>query len=84
MAFAFLEVEEEDPKYALNSSIASFSDAWVDGHSKRLNKCLNARCRDLIEVNTDGYNYASTSYLQTHRVDFLHRTVKDFFLNTKA
>ena len=71
----FLAIEKKDPDYALHE-IPPFETAdKVNTVSIRMRKYVNARCKDLLEVHTmsseDGKNFTS-------RVDFLHRSVRDF------
>jgi hypothetical protein len=89
---ACLEKDMEDPDYALNSEIQSFTEEEVIHTSQMMRKYVNARCKDLLEVtgcDEAGIMYESqfdvlppTDTYVRYRVDFLHRTVRDF-LRTK-
>jgi hypothetical protein len=80
LAFQFLETEEENPNYALEIHPAPYSDDEAEAIHKRMKGRLNARCKDLLEVNAD----PSQSGISKYKVDFLHRTVRDFFVNTNV
>jgi hypothetical protein len=78
LAYSFFEQEEENPNYALELLAAPYPAGVLDAIHKRMKKRLNARCKDLLEVNADPSGIGFFKY----RVDFLHRTVRDFFINT--
>ncbi|KAL2872593.1 uncharacterized protein BJX67DRAFT_376398 [Aspergillus lucknowensis] len=80
LAFYFLEQEEIDKEYALNARLAEMSAEDIDQISENMKKRINARCRDLLETKKDQYQVLFKRY----QVDFLHRTVRDFFLETTA
>jgi hypothetical protein len=48
--------------------------------SERMKIRINARCRDLLETTI----YPEEKLFDRYQVDFLHRTVRDFFLETSA
>ncbi|KAH0536562.1 hypothetical protein FGG08_006570 [Glutinoglossum americanum] len=80
LAFEFLDKERENPDYALKAQIIPYQDPEIRSIYEKTKKRLNARCRDLLEVNIDS---SEVSFLM-YKVDFLHRTVRDFFLQTNA
>jgi hypothetical protein len=80
LAFTFLERERENPNYALEVHAAPYPDHAMGAIHRRMKERLNARCRDLLEVNID----SSESGIFKYKVDFLHRTVRDFFVDTNA
>jgi hypothetical protein len=82
LAFKFLgEEKHKDKDYALKAPIRSYSsDEFEDIHSTMKIR-LNARCKDLLELIEDT---SETTLMYRYRVDFLHRTVRDFFLKTGA
>lgn len=80
LAFEFLETEEENPSYALEIYPAPYSDDQAEEVYTRMKGRLNARCKDLLEINTD----LSETGISKRKVDFLHRTVRDFFVNTNV
>ncbi|KAK7946224.1 uncharacterized protein PG986_010545 [Apiospora aurea] len=80
-AYEFLDQERADPNFAL--SIGDGNNPPAKTHKstiQRMKKRLNARCKDLLEIT---YHQSDTSPF-TYQVDFLHRTVRDFFLGTNA
>jgi hypothetical protein len=80
MAFSFLEKEKENPSYALEIHTTPYPDDVVEAVHERMKERLNARCKDLLEVNVDPSESGPFKY----KVDFLHRTVRDFFVDTNA
>ncbi len=73
-AVSYCEKEKKDPDYAFNLKTRPFSDAEIEGTYETIQTRLNARCRDLLEVNTD----PNADLYFRYKVDFLHRTVRDF------
>ncbi|CZR61311.1 uncharacterized protein PAC_11207 [Phialocephala subalpina] len=57
-----------------------FTDEEIDSISGRMRKRINARCKDLVEVESRGSE--TPRLLNLPRVYFIHRTAKDF-LQTK-
>jgi hypothetical protein len=80
IAFHYLGMEKEDPNYAFKVKIQHpFEDKDVISISEKIRKHLNARCKDLIEVHhTIGRD--PTINVFWFRVEFLHRTVRDFLM----
>jgi hypothetical protein len=74
MAFSFLDEEKKDPDYALKADVRRLSAAEIGSTYDRMRTRLNARCKDLLEVN----DYDDEDTFFKYRVDFLHRTVRDF------
>ncbi|KAK1624060.1 hypothetical protein BDP81DRAFT_465006 [Colletotrichum phormii] len=66
LAFEFLEQEAESSSYALQMKLHD-----------RMKKRLNARGKDLLYVT---FHPAKNQFFQ-YQVDFLHRTVRDFFID---
>ncbi|KAE8441277.1 hypothetical protein EG329_005543 [Mollisiaceae sp. DMI_Dod_QoI] len=77
LAFFYLEKEMETPNSALEAPINPLSHSEVNGILERIRKNLNARCKDLIEVNLV---LDTSANIHRHTVDFLHRTVRDFLM----
>lgn len=90
MTYSMLDELETSPEYALHLERRVMSDMNIrSSHDMKLR--INARCKDLLEVtgvNTDNTSEKATcADLVRHRpetfsdyqVDFLHRTVRDFF-----
>ncbi|UZP35202.1 hypothetical protein NXS19_003018 [Fusarium pseudograminearum] len=78
LAFELLDREMDDPDYALTMQASPLTDIEIEAICKRSNTRLNARCGDLLYVTVD----PTETGLFRSQVDFLHRTVRDFFLDT--
>jgi NACHT domain/N-terminal domain on NACHT_NTPase and P-loop NTPases len=76
MAFSFLDKEKKNSDYALDAEICAFSESEIQSTYERMRKRLNAQCKDLLEVNE--YDEEGERTFLRYKVDFLHRTVKDF------
>ncbi|KAH7409565.1 hypothetical protein BKA64DRAFT_400156 [Cadophora sp. MPI-SDFR-AT-0126] len=72
----FLEIEKKDPDYALNEKPPFESAKQVNTTEIRMQKYVNARCKDLLEIHTPSRDDDKPP-LSTE-VDFLHRSVRDF------
>lgn len=70
--------EEENPDYAFRMTIHPLDKTYVLRRCRQLQKRVKARCNDLLEITYEKSSDAILSY----KVDFLHRTVRDF-LQTK-
>ncbi|KAH8686404.1 hypothetical protein BGZ61DRAFT_533946 [Ilyonectria robusta] len=80
LGFEFLEQEMVDPGYAIRMETRPLSAKAIAIIWQRLKKRLNARCRDLLYVHDEAGEVGLLSF----QVDFLHRTVRDFFLDTNV
>ncbi|KAH7360458.1 hypothetical protein BKA65DRAFT_421518 [Rhexocercosporidium sp. MPI-PUGE-AT-0058] len=83
MSYWFLD--QEDPDFAFKLGIESLSVQKTNARLKQMRKRLNACCKGLLEVQFyDSSNYndstLSSSVLFNWKVDFLHRTVRDFLI----
>jgi energy-coupling factor transporter ATP-binding protein EcfA2 len=78
LAFELLDREMDDPDYALTMQASPLTDVESEAICKRSNTRLNARCGDLLYVTVN----PTEIVLFKSQVDFLHRTVRDFFLDT--
>ncbi|KAK5995264.1 hypothetical protein PT974_03663 [Cladobotryum mycophilum] len=65
--FHVQEFEEEDEDYAINRSTESYSSQNRDSVIEQCQRRINAQCGGLLEIKHE-------------RVEFLHRTVRDFLL----
>lgn len=79
LALLFSFAEEEDPEFALKFPISRLSDSAIDERIIILRKRVNTGCRGLLEVTPDG----NDGY-QFHRIQYYHRTVKDYVETTRA
>jgi len=82
LAFKFLEEEQQRKDYALDSSVQPFELPQIKNICENMKRRLNARCKDLLEVIED--TSESSHIMFRYKADFLHRTVRDFFLETNA
>ena len=91
MTYCMLDNLETSPEYALNLECRLMSQTNIRSRHHDMKLRINARCKDLLEV-THVNNHDATGKVfradLTHRlpesfldyqVDFLHRTVRDFF-----
>ncbi|KIW23715.1 uncharacterized protein PV07_11894 [Cladophialophora immunda] len=80
LAFKFLDEESMDSDYALKAQVNTYTEVELVPIRDSMKKRLNARCRDLLEITAG----SSDLPLSESRVDFLHRTVKEFFSKTDS
>ncbi|KAF2260634.1 hypothetical protein CC78DRAFT_555500 [Lojkania enalia] len=64
--------DDEDPTAAINATIRPLTVSEQAERSETMRRRLNSRCKGLIGVSQYGNS-------NLERVEFLHRTVKDFF-----
>lgn len=74
----YVDAEEDDPQFYSKMPVAQLEQREMQARQEEMHKRLNGRCKGLLEVTQ--VQYADAPY--DCRVDFLHRTVKDF-LRTK-
>ncbi|KAH7308643.1 hypothetical protein B0I35DRAFT_99228 [Stachybotrys elegans] len=75
----YIDAEEDDPQIHLKLPVLALDAGELNARRDEMCKRLNGRCRGLLEVTR--VPNADTPY--EYRVDFLHRTVKDFLRTTK-
>lgn len=80
LAYECLEHEQTNAKYALDLSPQTYSRITTGRTHEQMKNRLNARCKDLLEVVED----PDETHIMKQKVDFLHRTVRDFFQDTTA
>ncbi|KAK5049488.1 hypothetical protein LTR84_004417 [Exophiala bonariae] len=80
VAYEFIEREQSDPEYALRGPVKLYSEDEIENIHHMMRKRLNAHCKDLLEVVQD--KATSLPPLWCYTVDFLHRTVQEFFRKT--
>jgi hypothetical protein len=85
ISLKYLVMEIDDVDYALKLEIAPISDEESYLLKSKWKKLLNNRCGDLLEVSSpirnakDAHNMDFDGEYSIHnRVEFLHRTVRDF------
>lgn len=76
--FEFLDQESADPGFTIKMPVQRKTRSEISTVCERLKTRLNARCRDLLYV-ADHPREPDAIRVQ---VDFLHRTVRDFFVDT--
>lgn len=77
LAYWYLRTDTEDPNYAFDAKIEPMSRIDLNEKRQDVRKWINSWCKDLMEVVK--YPTSNTwEPLRHYRVDFLHRTVKDF------
>lgn len=73
LAFTFLRSQQKDHNYAINQIIQPMTDSEVSKVYDEWFGKIHNRCGDLLTVRASD----NISFFK-HRVDFLHRTVRDF------
>jgi hypothetical protein len=79
----FLDMDEEDPNFALDMEIQPLSIDEVHSRQAEMKSRLNGRCKGLLEVCADedpDFANREPAMPSQYHVDFLHRTVRDFLL----
>ena len=76
IALQFIEDERRRPDYIFELEIRPYSNKEIEDIYDTVKRRLNARCKDLLEVNVDPYLHPFCGY----RVEFLHRTVRDYLI----
>ncbi|KAG8161610.1 hypothetical protein KVR01_008597 [Diaporthe batatas] len=76
MCFLFVDKAVRDENFGLHRPIETMDDYEIFNNHSRMRRRLDGRCKGLLEVEKVPY---ATDYLG-HRVNFLHRTVRDFLL----
>ena len=69
-------LDEEDESYAERLEVQPWNGPEIVDRCNLMGRRLNARCADLLEVFCD----MSLNPISKYKVDFLHRTVRDFLL----
>ena len=72
LTYSFLH--EEDPDYAIKLKVEPLKTAEVCDRFVSMERCLNSRCKGLLEV----HDRKSEDLSFSCRVGFLHRTIRDF------
>lgn len=76
LGFSFLD--EPDPDFALSLEVREMDQTEISSRSTSMRRRVNAWCKGLLEIPSE----ASLTDYWGPRVEFLHRTVRDF-LETK-
>ncbi|KFX91101.1 hypothetical protein V490_06073 [Pseudogymnoascus sp. VKM F-3557] len=83
LTFSFLEDEERDPDYAIRAAISPWTNDYMKASCEDIETRVKARCRDFLEITPSFDNdlaQGPRAGMPVFWVDFLHRTVRDFFL----
>jgi hypothetical protein len=78
-SLSYLSMEATDKDYAIRMKLRALSIQGAFQIKRRWKKLLNSRCRDLLEV--DHTTFEGLGSVLDDRVEFLHRTVRDFLRN---
>lgn len=74
MLYSFLDDIFEKYGYALELPVKGMDNYELSGRNAQMRRRINGRCKGLLEIHQD---VANVDYLG-YRVEFLHRTVRDF------
>jgi hypothetical protein len=77
-ALMFLDSEQQDPEYALKVDLRPVDDTAGHDTCMKWRNRLNNRCKDLLEVKVHTDSDTSGICFLRYKVDFLHRTMRDF------
>ena len=78
LTYWYLDEEEDHPDIAMSMQIKAITPKDFEAKTEEVYRRVNGRCKGLLEVT----NRYPTGF-RRFQVDFLHRTVKDFFLTTE-
>ncbi|OCL14115.1 hypothetical protein AOQ84DRAFT_281775 [Glonium stellatum] len=73
--FTYSYLGEKDPDFAISMDIAPMDEKDLPDFYDQMRKRLNARCKGLLEF----VHEQRSDHICYYKVDFLHRTVRDFF-----
>lgn len=76
MVYSLIDQCTNDDSFALRSPVAPMDRYEVFARRKQMSRRLNGRCKGLLEIQADS---TAIDYIGP-RVNFLHRTVRDFLL----
>ena len=74
MTMSNLEMEKRNSNYALEAEVKVMKEEEIYAAQNVVQRRMNARCKDLLEINE---NVDENAFFR-FKVEFLHRTVKDF------
>jgi hypothetical protein len=83
IAYWFLDELGENSASALTMPIQSPTWHAVSDRIDKTSVRINGRCKGLLEVTTRPYSDRELRLMQEARVDFLHRTVKDYLMTSE-
>ena len=82
MTYAMMDELEENPRYAIELPVQQTTTTDIESRCQDMKLRINARCKDLLQITRRGCSANSERLVHPfcpYEVDFLHRTVKDFF-----
>lgn len=77
--YSFVDELEEDPEYCFKLPITRMSIPEIETRTEQMKRRLDGRCKGLLEVVENEFDPV---YLDRYKIDFLHRTVRDFLLQS--
>ncbi|KAF7865721.1 hypothetical protein EAF04_005887 [Stromatinia cepivora] len=81
LTVSFLEKEQKNPNYVIAEEINPWTTDHMEKELETLKRRVKARCRDFLQIVRAGLPISSDpDWRPQPRVEFLHRTVRDFFL----
>ncbi|KAI9650418.1 hypothetical protein NHQ30_000432 [Ciborinia camelliae] len=82
LTFSFLDGEQDNPNYADLGDITPWTNDHMVKELKTLKRRVKARCRDFLQIVPADMSrcFSSDRGFTEPYVEFLHRTVRDFFL----
>lgn len=78
LSYWFLDEMEDQPDLALSMPVYALDDDVLIARTEEIRIRLNGRCKGFLELTADEASDDPIPW-----VDFLHRTVKDFFMTTE-
>ncbi|KAF1961010.1 hypothetical protein CC80DRAFT_489231 [Byssothecium circinans] len=78
LTYWYLDEVEDDPDFALKMPILQLAPEELNNRVEHMKIRINGRCKGLLEVTDSKASFVGPD----PRVDFLHRTVTDFFMTT--
>ncbi|KAF2866677.1 P-loop containing nucleoside triphosphate hydrolase protein, partial [Massariosphaeria phaeospora] len=80
LAYWFFDEIEDSPDMALSMPVELLQESEFDRRGQEMKIRINGRCKGLLEITS----LPNKSLTNHYRVDFLHRTVKDFLMTTET
>ena len=85
MTYAMIDELEEFPRYAIELPVQQMTTTDIESRCRDMKLRINARCKDLLQITRKGFQKPymppgnECPIIFPYEVEFLHRTVKDFF-----
>ncbi|KAI1807707.1 hypothetical protein F4811DRAFT_549472 [Daldinia bambusicola] len=81
-AFSFIDDVEDDPEFAIKMAVKTIPSSELQLRHDQVRQRLDARSKGLLEVTDDFDGGSLLAEDLCLRVDFIHRTVRDFLVLT--